>query len=77
MQGQYNNGAASNVIHSFSPTVEPGFKIVKGSHTKSAYLKMLTKTINKMTTRLVDDNGKLLSLTGGKVRIIYHIRSKK
>ena len=76
VKGCSANGVATN-IHSFSPTVEPGFKIVKEFHTRSVYFPVLTKIINKMTTRLVDENGELLRLTGGTVTFIYHIREIK
>ena len=39
------NGVVNNVIHSFSSTVEPGFKIVKEMHTRSVYLPVITKII--------------------------------
>ena len=38
---------------------------------------ILTKVIDKMTTRLVDENGEILRLSGGAVTIIYHIREVK
>ena len=76
-KGRRKNGEVTNVIHSFTPTVEPGFKIVKELHTRSSYFPLITKVIDKMTTRLVDENGEILRLTGGKVTIIYHIREVK
>ena len=77
VKGRRKNGEVINVVHSFTPTVEPGFKIVKELHTRSSYFPVLTKVIDKMTTRLVDENGKILRFSGGSITIIYHIREVK
>ena len=77
VKGRRKNGEVTNVIHSFTPTVEPGFKIVKELHTRSSHFPVITKVIDKMTTRLVDKNGKILRLSGGSITIIYHIREVK
>ena len=75
VKGRIKNGEVTNVIHSFTPAVEPGFKIVKELHTRSSYFPLITKVIDKMTTRLVDENGKTLRLSG--VTIIFQIREVK
>ena len=50
VQENYVNGIADNVIYSFSPSVESGFKIVKEMHNNLVYLPVITKIIDRMTT---------------------------
>lgn len=74
--GSYVRGTTDNVIYSFFPNVDPGYKIVEKPH-NLIYLPVIMKKISQMETSLVDQDGKLLNLRGEELSITFHIREVK
>ena len=73
ISGSYLNGSESNVIYSFFPNVDPGYKIIeKPNH--PIYLPVHLKTIASLRTILTDQNRKQLDLRGERITIRYHLK---
>ena len=73
INGSYVNGVKKNVIYSFFPEVEPGFKIVE-SPRNLVYLPVNKSEISSIEVSMTDQDGKLLNLCGEKLTIRLHIR---
>ena len=73
INGSYVNGAKKNVIYSFFPEVEPGFKIVE-SPLNLVYLPVNKNEIPSTEVTMTDQDGKLLNLRGEKLTIRLHIK---
>ena len=69
----YSNGAQQNIIYSFFPDVEPGYKIIEVP-INLVYLPVILNTISQMEVKLVDQDGRLLNLRGEELSIRFHIR---
>jgi hypothetical protein len=72
----YVNGKLSPVIYAFSPNASPGYKIVENP-INLVFLPLNTHSIDKVTVRLTDQDGKLLNLRGETITIRLHIRENK
>ena len=68
-------GEPSNCIYSFFPDVEPGYKIIQMPNFP-IYLHIFAQTINDLTVRLTDQDGKLLNLRGERLGITFHVRER-
>lgn len=68
------NGVQSNSIYSFFPDVGPGYKIIQEPANILYYPIFTGNNIYKMTTSLVDQNGKLVDLRGETLTINFNIR---
>ena len=73
INGSYVNGVKKNVIYSYFPEVEPGFKIVE-SPRNLVYLPVNKSEISSIEVSMTDQDGKLLNLRGEKLTIRLHIR---
>jgi hypothetical protein len=73
INGSYVNGKLSPIIYSFFPNVSPGYKIVENP-VNLVFLPLNTHSIDKVTVRLTDQDGKLLNLRGETITIRLHIR---
>lgn len=56
MQGSYKDGENQHVLHSFYPTIEPGFKIVE-TLANVIYLPANTQRVDNITLSMVDQLG--------------------
>jgi hypothetical protein len=73
INGSYIMGKLSPIIYSFFPNVSPGYKIVDNP-INLVFLPVNTHSIDKVTVRLTDQDGKLLNLRGQTITIRLHIR---
>jgi hypothetical protein len=72
INGNYVNGKLNPVIYSFFSIVSPGYKFVENPiHLVS--LSLNTHTVDKVTVRLTNQDGKLLNLRGETITIRLHI----
>lgn len=73
--GSYKNGIDDHVLHSFYPTVPPGFKIVE----KPNNLIYLPVNINRIDTILItvaDQNGDTVDFRGEEITVRIHVRPR-
>jgi hypothetical protein len=61
INGSYVNGKLSPIIYSFFPNVSPGYKIVENP-VNLVFLPLNTHSIDEVTVRLTNQDGKLLNL---------------
>jgi hypothetical protein len=73
INGSYVNGSKKNIIYSFFPNVEPGYKIVE-TPPNLVYLPVNKNEISSIEVAMTDQDGKLLNLRGEKLTIRLHIR---
>lgn len=71
--GSYLNGEPNHIIHQFFPTVDPGYKIVE-SPSPVIYHPINVRTIENLTLRILDQNGKLINFRGETITARLHIR---
>jgi hypothetical protein len=69
----YINGKPSHVIHTFFPTVPPGFKIVE-TPSNIIYLPINTRLIDNLSLKIVDQNGKLINFRQETVTVTLHLK---
>jgi hypothetical protein len=63
INGSYVNGKLSPIIYSFFPNVSPGYKIIENP-VNLVFSPLNTHSIDKVTVRLTDQDGKLWNLAG-------------
>jgi hypothetical protein len=73
INGSYVNGKLNPIIYSFFPNVSPGYKIIENP-VNLVFLPLNTYSIDKVTVRLTDQDGKLLNQRGETITIRLHIR---
>lgn len=71
----YNNGKPVHILHTFYPTVPPGYKIVEIP--RDIYLPINSKRINEIVLKIVDQNGKLVNFRNELITIRLHLRERK
>ena len=71
--GSYNNDVRGNIIYSFFPNAAPGYKIIE-LPVNPICLPITRKTISRMETKFVDQDGKLINLRGEELTIRFHVR---
>jgi hypothetical protein len=71
--GSYMNGRPVHVIHSFFPTVSPGYKIVEAP-AQPIYHPVTVKTITNIRVRIIDQDGQLLNFKDDIRTIRVHLR---
>lgn len=76
VQGSYLDGINKHILHSFYPTVEPGFKIVEKPH-NLVYLPLNTSYISDIVVSVLDQKGKLIDFRGETISLRIHIKSDK
>jgi hypothetical protein len=72
INGSYVNGKLSSIIYSFFPNVSSGYKIVENP-INLVFLPLNTHSIDKVTVRLTDQDGKLPNLRGETITIRLQI----
>ncbi len=74
IQGSYKNGRNEHIIHTFYPTVPPGFKIIEKPH-NLVYLPLTVINISDIELNVIDQDGKLIDFRGEVISLRLHIRS--
>lgn len=73
VQGAYRDGANEHILHTFYPTVPPGFKIVEKPH-NLVYLPLNTSYISDIVLNVLDQNGDVIDFRGEIITLRLHIR---
>lgn len=71
--GSYVNGRSAHAIHQFFPTIPAGYKIVE-TPTPVIYLPVTTQSIDNITLRVVDQEGRLVDFRGERITVRLHLR---
>lgn len=70
------NGLPSHIIHQFFPTVPVGYKIVE-SPLNIIYFPISVKTINNITVKVIDQDGRIVNFRGETITIRLHLRKTR
>lgn len=73
VQGAYKNGENEHTLHSFYPTVEPGFKIVE-TPSNVIYLPVNVRRIDNITLSLIDQDGDKIDFRGEVITTRLHLK---
>jgi hypothetical protein len=78
VEGSYLNGRGSNVIHSFSPKVSPGFKVIEHPSPALIFLPIISRfDIQNIRLWLTDQDDNPIDLMGERITIVISIREKR
>ena len=76
--GNYLNGNKSNVIHTFTQRVNPGYKIIEHPSPELIFLPIIKRPeIDKIKLWLTDQDNNPLDLMGERLTIVLLLRIKK
>jgi hypothetical protein len=73
VQGAYKNGENDHTLHSFYPTVEPGYKIVE-TPSNVVYLPVNVRRVDNVTLSLVDQDGDIIDFRGEVITVRLHLK---
>lgn len=73
VQGAYKDGSNQHILHTFYPTVPPGFKIVEKPH-NLIYLPLNTTHISDIVLNVLDQDGEVVNFRGETITVRLHIR---
>lgn len=73
VQGAYKDGSNQHILHSFYPTVPPGFKIVEKPH-NLIYLPLNSTHISDIVLNVLDQDGDSVDFRGEIITVRLHIR---
>ena len=73
VQGSYKNGEDDHTLHSFYPTVEPGFKIVE-KPTNVIYLPVNVERVDTIVLSIVDQDGDPVDFRGETITARLHLK---
>lgn len=73
VQGSYRNGEREHTLHSFYPTVEPGFKIVEIPKNVT-YLQVNVQRVDNIILSLVDQDGDTVDFRGEIITVRLHLK---
>lgn len=74
VQGSYKDGVNKHILHSFYPTVSPGFKIVEKPH-NLVYLPLNTTYISDIELNVLDQDGNFVDFREEVISVRLHIKS--
>ena len=77
IHGSYVNGDRSQAIHSFFPTVGPGYKIRERPQPELIFYPVNCHYINHVRVWLTDQNNELIDLQGERITVRIAIRELK
>lgn len=69
----FNNGKPVHILHTFSPNVEAGFKMIE-TPTNIIYLPINTRYINEITVQITDQDGNLVNFNRESVAISLNLK---
>jgi len=73
IKGAYRDGVNEHVLHTFYPTVPPGFKIVEKPH-NLVYLPVNTSHISDIVLNVLDQDGNIVDFRGELISVRLHIK---
>jgi len=73
IKGSYRDGTNEHILHTFYPTVPPGFKIMEKPH-NLVYLPVNTSHISDIVLNVLDQDGNLVDFRGEVISIRLHIK---
>lgn len=73
VHGAYKDGTNGHILHSFYPSVLPGFKIVEKPH-NLIYLPLNTSHISDIVLNVLDQDGNAVDFRGEIITLRLHIR---
>lgn len=73
ISGSYSNNREVHILHETFPDVEPGYKIVD-SPVNVIYLPVNSNTIDSITIKIVDQDGKLINFRGETITVRLHLK---
>lgn len=74
IQGSYRDGENHHILHTFYPTVAPGFKIVEKPQ-NLVYLPLNTSFISDIVLNILDQDGHLIDFRGETITVRIHIKA--
>ena len=75
VQGAYKNGLNEHTLHSFYPTVEPGFKIVETPN-NVIYLPVNVQRLDNITLSVVDQDDDVVDFRNEVITIRIHLKKR-
>ena len=69
----YKESRNEHILHSFYPTVEPGFKIVE-THSNVIYVPVNVKRVDNITLSVVDQDGDIVNFRGEVITVRIHLK---
>ena len=74
VEGTFQNGRQTNCLYSFAyGTVPQGYRIIK-EVSIPIYLPIITKTINSISFKIVDQNGKIINFNNENISFSLHLK---
>lgn len=73
VQGSYKDGANKHILHTFYPSVPPGFKIIEKPH-NLVYLPLNTSHISDIVLNILDQDDTAVDFRGETISIRLHIK---
>lgn len=74
IQGSYRDGENQHILHTFYPTVAPGFKIVEKPQ-NLVYLPLNTSVVTDVVLNIQDQEGNLIDFRGERITLRIHIKA--
>lgn len=74
IEGSYIDGIDRHILHTFYPTVPPGFKIVEKPH-NLVYLPLNTSYISDIVLNVLDQDGNFVDFRGELITLRLHVRA--
>lgn len=74
IQGSYRNGENNHILHTFYPSVPPGYKIVEKPQ-NLVYLPLNTSFISDIVLNILDQDGNHIDFRGEDITVRIHIKS--
>lgn len=71
--GSFHNGNSTHTIYEFTPSVNPGYKIIEQPK-NLIYLPLIRKRINTVNVRVVDQDGQLINFRNENITCRIHIK---
>jgi hypothetical protein len=75
VQGSFDNGSESHIIHEFQLAVDPGYKIIE-TPANVIYLPVNTRKVQSIVIRLEDQNGRLVNFANETISLRLHLRKR-
>jgi hypothetical protein len=74
IQGSYRDGENRHILHTFYPSVPPGFKIIERPQ-NLVYLPLNTSYISDIVLNVLDQDGNIVDFRGEIITVRLHIKS--
>jgi hypothetical protein len=74
IHGSYRDGENKHILHTFYPSVPPGFKIIEKPQ-NLVYLPLNTSYISDIVLNVLDQNGNIVDFRGETITVRLHIKS--